>query len=87
MILHVVTFPHFFPCIHTAIFVGLSSLTYDATEGPNAVVSVCATIELALRPLQRDTSVVIVTPVTGGAITGNYINSAQLYYHIIAMKW
>ena len=53
-----------------AIFVGLSSLTYDVTEGPNAVASVCATIEIAIRPLRRDTSVNIVTPVVGTSDTG-----------------
>ena len=60
---------HIFLC-YAAIFVGLSSLVYSATEGPNAVASVCATIEDAFRPLRRDTSVFLMTPVTGGAITG-----------------
>ena len=55
----------------TAIIVGLSSLTYQATEGPNAVASVCATIEVAVRPLRRDTSVYLFTPVTGAAVIGN----------------
>ena len=55
---------------HVVIFVGLSSLMYQATEGPNAVATVCATIEAAVRPVQRDTSILIVTPVTGGTITG-----------------
>ena len=43
---------------------------YEATEGPNAVATVCATIEIAIRPLQRDTSILIVTPLTGVAVTG-----------------
>ena len=56
--------------IHAAIIVGLSSLMYQATEGPGAVASVCASIEVAVRPLRRDTSVYLFTPVTGATVTG-----------------
>ena len=52
------------------IVVGLSSLTYQATEGPGAVASVCATIEIAIGPVSRDMIVYLVTPVTGSSITG-----------------
>ena len=52
------------------IVVGLSSLTYQATEGPGAVASVCATIEVAAGPVSRDMVVYLITPVTGSAITG-----------------
>ena len=58
--------------LHAAIIVGLSSLTYQATEGPGAVASVCASIEVAVRPLRRDTSVYLFTPVTGATVTGNF---------------
>ena len=52
------------------IVVGLSSLMYQATEGPDAVASVCATIEVAAGPVSRDTIVYLVTPITGSTITG-----------------
>ena len=52
------------------IIVGLSQLMYQATEGPNAVATVCATIEVALASVSRDTVVYIVTPLTGAMITG-----------------
>jgi hypothetical protein len=52
------------------IVVGLSSLTYQATEGPSAVASVCATIEVAAGPVSRDMVVYLITPVTGSTITG-----------------
>ena len=55
----------------SVIVVGLSSLTYQATEGPNAVATVCATIEVAAGPVSRDMVVYLVTPVTGSTITGN----------------
>lgn len=63
---------------YTAIIVGLSSLMYQATEGPNAVASVCATIEVAIQPLRRDTSVYLFTPVTGAAVIGNCISIITL---------
>ena len=43
---------------------------YQAIEGPDAVASVCATIEVAAGPVSRDMVVYLVTLVTGSAITG-----------------
>ena len=60
---------------HAAIIVGLSSLTYQATEGPDAVTSVCASIEVAVRPLRRDTSVYLFTPVNGATVIGIFMFS------------
>ena len=67
-----------FISFHAAIIVGLSSLSYQATEGPGAVASVCATIEVAIRPLRRDTSVYLFTPVTGATVTGNCVFSLNI---------
>ena len=53
---------------------GLSSTSYSVTEGPllgpNAVVEVCATIQLG--SVGRDVAVNIFTPLTGSVITGRY---------------
>ena len=53
-------------------------MSYKVTEGPNAVVSVCATIQLG--SVGRDVAVILVTPVTGTVLTGGllykiYVNS------------
>lgn len=55
----------------TVIIVGLSSMSYSVTEGPNAMVSVCGTILLGTAG--RDVSVYIFTPVTGSVITGRSV--------------
>ena len=52
---------------------GLSQLMYDATEGPNSVATVCATIEVALAPVSKDTIVNLITPITGTTITGELL--------------
>ena len=56
-------------CI-SVIVVGLSSLMYEATEGPNAVATVCATIEVATGSVSKDTVVSLVTPITGPSVIG-----------------
>ena len=53
---------------HTVIIVGLSSTSYGVTEGPNAVATVCVTIQLG--SVGRDVAVLLFTPVTGSVITG-----------------
>ena len=55
---------------NTVLIVGLSQLTYEVAEGPSAVATVCATIEVALGPVSRDTVVNIATPLTGASVTG-----------------
>ena len=54
--------------VHTVAIVVLSSMTYDATEGPNAVVSVCAKVEVG--KVARDSILYITTPIPGTANTG-----------------
>ena len=54
----------------SVIVVGLSQLTYQVSEGPNAVATVCATIEVALGSVSKDTIVNLVTPLSGAAVTG-----------------
>lgn len=54
----------------SVFIVGLSQLVYEVTEAPNAVATVCATIEVALGPVSRDTVVYLFTPITGPSITG-----------------
>ena len=46
---------------------------YDVTEAPNAAAIVCATIEVALGPVSRDTVVYLLTPITGSNITGELV--------------
>ena len=53
---------------HTVIVIGLSSTSYQVTEGPNAVATVCVTIQLG--SVGRDVAVLLFTPVTGSVITG-----------------
>ena len=56
--------------LDAVIVVGLSQLTYQVTEAPNAVATVCATIEVALGSVSKDTIVNLVTPLTGSMVTG-----------------
>ena len=53
--------------------VGLSQLTYQVIEAPNAVANVCATIEVALGSVRKDTIVHLATPLTGAFVTGELI--------------
>ena len=64
-------YTHTHTYIHTVIIVGLSSMSYRVIEDPNAVATVCATIQLG--SVGRDVAVLLFTPVTGSVITGMYI--------------
>ena len=43
---------------------------YEATEGPNAVATVCATIQVATGSVSKDTVVNLMTPITGPSVIG-----------------
>ena len=46
---------------------------YEVTEAPDMVATVCATIEVALGPVSRDTVVYLLTPITGSSIIGELV--------------
>lgn len=54
--------------LYAVVIIGLSSMTYQVTEGPNAVATVCATIQLG--SVGKDVAVNLTTQVTGEVITG-----------------
>ena len=58
----------------TVVIIGLSSLVYQVTEGPSAVVTVCATIQLG--SVGREVAINLTTQVTGpGAISTGMVVS------------
>ena len=64
----------------TVFIVGLSKLVYEVSEAPDAVATVCATIDVALGPVSRDTVVHLLTPITGSSITGElYIELSHVH--------